>query len=985
MSASANALGRVGAEDSNIERRVLVGPLRGNVVLAEYLNGEPVTLPSETYTVQAIDFSRLVVGGTLEVEDTSGYSNAGGMFCISSETGETWVRYQSTSGNEFETVTKVGGVDRHPAGAALVQWFDITDRVSLSDIRREQDKVGIWRDWRWQISGERYNSDFMRKDCSVLILESVRPDGDPRKWTEWYVAGLGYVRGWIRTGDSRRLRKWKARVESVLTYVKSRRGAGRNFGRDNLAFQRPAVGSPNLLNALAEPNEWIGGVIGTTTVDKITNGLIGDGPYIAQVASSQTPETPGSSGGADPGLLVEEFFIDGNYWWVQMRLAEDSPHYNEDGQGLDDFAITTKQTVFVRSYGSYPDNHPDHPGDDWPKEIRPATSTEPGAQHYIRLLGIRVTENSDRFILTNDRARFLRRENVGSRLPAYDVREMPGFGDDGYAGAAIVLDREEDWFQLRYCRGIQTVRNMAVIGNTHTGTPWWNSTTDAYESDSQWSGAGIPTPAEGSSNRRSPVSTNTGKDNTDWIEEDDPNPADRRTDTDPAYVAVSLAPIPTALSEGITNVSPAVGELFPITNPGYLWMEDPVGIGLYVDVKVDSEELRLRPNPDGTWKVGIRPINGTTAASHSADALVSQYNSGLDDYTRMPYVQAVEIRRSERFKSYVDADGNTVFDPDVPHVWEWWGSELDEDTPRYPGESFYRLDWIGGAHLVRNLPGDDPSPFRQIADLGRPRPLAHVMPIVRRMMVDNTRVKIDELKAWRAGLDGGAAYPGIGGVVWHYLRQEMEEDDILIDEDCFDQTSGDVPITGGSVGTILEGLGMTYGFTIRATFDNKVEVKRDPMHPLAPVPELFAVMGPDKIRGRVNPQQIDDPSKVGIGQIVVRINDRDAGAVYEGRFPPRAGPYGDIEIEEMEALGGSVEMATRWAQMLYLNDSRISLQIEFTTVGPFPELQEGHRLLVFDYSDDAYNEGRWIDCVVLSVEGTSTTGVRVRAQERRQG
>lgn len=973
--ATAAMLARASSPITGRAYRVFVGPQERFIDYALYVTGEPVSLPVEATVTVTTSIGTLPVD--LEVDSATGYSNGPSMLFVTSPvSGNAWVRYTSRDSNTFFGCTKVwgqsGGI---AAGAKVTQWAEISAQV-LGKPTVSRDWTGTVANWSWSIRGEHYNSDLMAPDATILIMGTVAPQENLNQWTDFFLAGLGYVRRWESTGDAQRHRRWSARVESLKTYVDSFQAEGKTFGRVNLAEGQPVTASPNLANPLVlmslNQPEWRG-VIGTTDADKLTDSEIDTGPYVSQVQPSQTPETPGDSNESPVPLIEQVYFGEDGLQFIELRLPSDSPNYNTEGISLSSYALTNSLTLFVDSFGRYPDNHPDHPGDPWPKEIKQ------GAHNYLRLKDITLSEDNDRIVLTNNRNAFLRRWNVSGNVQVFDWRELPGFGDDGLSGAGVVLDRLGDWLQLRYCaQGIQTVKDMVVWGTPGIpGEPWWNSATDEYESTLEWADSSDRAPLvdAGNSIRRFPVSTDSNGED-EWIEVEaaDVNPAERRTDTDPVYISVELADIPTALAEDITTSSHDVGDILPLLEPEYLRV---VTAATPLIIRLNSEQMRVKPY-QGEWKIVERDYNGTTRANHSADTPVYYLYDG--QFIRLPWVQSLEWRRWERF-DYVGI-GIDPYKPRVPGRWEVWGTR--EETPRYLDESDYRLDWIGGHALTAVIQGERQNEFAAKATLSTIQPLRHVMMVIKSMTVDNQYAMVNEIRIWRAGLTGTISdYEGIGAVVEHYLAQFPGMSRVVIDEDVFDDTSGDIPITGGGLGRILEDLAESYGFVLDYADDNKLHICRNPFHPRMARPEIFATLTPNMIQSDPSPQRATYPSRVGAGQVEVMLHDVDALRVFRGVYPP-SNPFGDIRTIERTMTGGSIQRATEIAQAEYLANPDISSEIELTIFGIFPELRPMQRVLAFNYTDDSDYMGRYEDCLIKGVNGGGNTGEQLLLQVWRQ-
>lgn len=953
MTISLSAQRRAAADKTNRQFRIFAGPPERFINTALFVAGEPVTLPLTTRTTELVAFGADPID--IDVVDASGYSNLPNMLCLTSVRGHTWFRYESIDGNTLEGCTRIHGVDSHYTGALVNQWVEVssdTTELSGQDMWDGAQTV----DWTWSLSGLNYNSDFTPPDCTVLITQSLKgvaADGD--KWDDYVVMAYGYCRNWDASGDALRRRRWSGTIESLSMYVNTYQVPGRTFGRVNLALGQPVTASDNLANPLDLTGlslpEWITG-IGTTDADKLTDGFVDTGPYVSAVAPSQTPETEA----ATPHVVIQEVFREGTFWWIKLLLPQASPNYNEQGIDLSNFSICNKQTGYVQSNNWFPIGHP-CAQDDPPAPRRHPPEIKAGATDYGRLNGVTLSENQPEAIITSNRNRFLDRYHTDT--PLFDIRDLYGFGDDGLSGRNMTL-AEDDWVQIRgpvnNGQEPQYVMDMVVFG-THTGMPWWNGAADDCYNGAQWNDSPVANPDAGNSIRRYTVANDFTQSADDWIEEEFPNPADRRTDTDSIYMSIELPDNPAVLSENISDSIALEGEPFPISDPDYL---RPVIADRYLVIRVDTEQMLLQQDANGIWFLDTRAYNSTTPAAHTADTPI--YYEYEEEFIRLCWVESVELRRWERYDR-IENDGDIIVSPRVPGTWEIWGTR--EASPLYPGDSNYRLDWIGTKALVINQTGNDPSAWNQNETIPI-QPLKHVMVVGKRMKTDNTYWMCNEMRVWRAGLSNASSeYGGIGGVVYWYLSQLLDDDRIVIDEDTFTNTSADITIQGGALGQILQDLGKQYGFLIRYTRDNKVHIRRNPFHPRAIRQDFDLRVHPTMIEGTLTPQRANYPSRLG-NQYVVNIHNTDALQIYTGVYPPAA-PFGDIVELDFTMKAGSETEANQIAQMLYLADGEISRKISLRIVGALPEAEPLQRHLVFDYTDNAADAGRWVDCLVTGM------------------
>lgn len=929
------------------EYRVSIGPPRASITEGTFTLGEPVTLPAQT-TVTA----DMLPGETgVSVGDTSGYPTTGTLIVSPNTADVSWWSYTGKTSSTFTGLANLQGAMLMKAGQIVTAWatLGIWPPLPQSGSQRldrppqiQEFKDGAFYDFSCEISGVYFDRRLLKDDATVLIEERVSPEGNIDLFTDWMVAAVGYVRRWEVEVDAQRNNRWRGTVRSIRAYLDLTRFPATQYGRVELLAGASVIASDNLANPEDELNEFLGG-LGTTgaenAVDDNNNTL-----YISQLSPTATAETPGDSDGADPGVQIEEVFNGDaqspNLEWILLRLAADSPNHNETGVNLHNFAITNKQTAFA----------PSNVGT-WPKELGSG-----GGGGYIRLRNITLTSANDIVVFTNDGAAFRARYNVGSSVQVFDWRYIDGFGDDQEPARLFELDTD-DWLQLRYCRGLETVRSMVVWG-THTGTPWWNNTADETESGAEWTpdNAVAWTTAD-TSIRRNPVSTNTRR-ATAFSEETDPNPGDRRTDTDQVYWSAAVPEFSVYLASNITNVSPANGAALSLTDATWL---DASGT-----VKLDSEKISYTAR-NATQLLNItRGAASTTPASHTTAALVYQVDAILGD-TRLPVAESLSIRRWLRM-----APAGNPLRNIVPERFDLYGST--NATPLYPGEDDWRLDWIQLARVTGNGQIHYETGFS-----GGAQRLAHIL-IYCKKMTDNGRFKLNEVKLYRKQLDSAPnAETGAGIVVRDILEIVLAPAEIAIDAGAFVGTNGELTTAEASAGQVLQDI-LTENFCIlRCNRDGTVEVFRDPFHPLGRRVESEGTFTGEYLR---SPMSTDYPSRYGADQIIVEIINARTGDVYEGRYPPNANIL-NVERIVLRRNVASQEAANAAAAAIYLKNPEISRTFRFTTSGAAEWLTVGHRLLLVDYSDDERPIGRVMNTLVIGVEHNRDGAEEVTAREWR--
>jgi hypothetical protein len=1026
MVATAAQLARTASDNCKREWRVSIGPPRSEVTELAFRVGEPASIPTITYVT-----GDMLPGETaIAVSDTSAFASAGTLIVAAETSRAGWWSYTGKGANSFTGVALLQGEPLPRAGETVSAWASLgawppipqsaTQRLAAAPVLKEY-RDGPFYDWECEITGVYFDRRLFRDDATVLVEERVSPEGHPEYFTDWMVSAVGYVRRWDVTVDARRNNPWKATVRSIKAYLDITRWPATTYGRVELLEGTSVSADAELANPEDEIAEFQGG-LGTTApenvVDENNNTL-----YISQLAPTSTAETPGSSGGSDPGVQVEEVFRGDaqspNLIWIMLRLAADSPHYDEDGQNLHNFALTNKQTVFVES----------GQGDSWPMELQAG-----GGENYIRLHSLSVNDTNDILILTNNGAAFRSRYNVNSTVQVVDYRFLDGFRDDHEPGRDFTLTAN-DWVQLRFVAGKESVRSMVVWG-THTGEPWWNNTPDEVLSEGTWSDppadVDVTWTTANTSIRRVPVSYNTNSPAA-FAEETRPNPADRRTDTDEVYLSAEVPEFSVNLTGNITDVSPASGANLTVTDATWF---DLTGV-----IKIDAEEIAYRGRDATTFYNITRAANGTVAAAHTMAALVYQVGEWVMINQALPqYISATDpatggdlylgvvsgldagggtllIHSEQIAYTTIDADSavnitrganNTTAANHVPRTpiyhqesdlgatrlpivaqieWRRWlrqtaaGLNIVPErfdlygsttaTPLYPGDDNWEFDWLDGAPL-KEITGNLAT--SGTIDIIPPMRLKHVLLYFRKMS-DDGRAKLNTLRAWRKQLDDGANdETGAGVAVRDGLERVLTHEEIAIVAGAFDGTSGDITTAEASVSEVLADL-LTENFCmLRCERDGSVTVFRDPLHPLGLRVEVDAAFTAAMMR---SPMTTHYPSRVGADQIVVELYDARTGDVFEGRYPAGVNNL-NVKRVTLRRAAGSQEAANNAAARLYFTQPEISREFTFTTSGAAEWLTAGMRLIVTDFSDDERPGGVAVNTLVQAVTHEQAEEVTVQ-------
>jgi hypothetical protein len=1025
MAATENQLARTRSATARREWRVSIGPPRDQQLDFAFQIGEPVVFPPQT----EVQDSMLPGETGINVGDTDGYPTSGTLIIGAETQRPGWWSYTGKTSSTFTGMLLLQGHPLPQEGDSVTAWAALghfpplgssaIQRIDAAPVISETDD-GQFETWEASLSGVYFDRRLFRDDATVLIEERVFPEGHIDYATDWTVSAVGYVRRWDVTVDHRRINRWTATVESIKTYLDTTRAPATSYGREELLSGSSVNASAKLASAEDELAEFQGG-FGTTDPENAVDENA-DTLYISQLAPTSVAETPGSSAGSDPGVQVEEVFRGDNrsprLQWIMLRLAADSPHYTEEGQSLHGFALTNAQTIFA-----------DSNVDNWPMELQGG-----GAQFYVRLHGLSLNMNNDILILTNNGAEFRSRYSVESTVQVVDWRFLDGFGNDVTPSLDFELSLN-DWVQLRYCRGKESVRSM-VAWNTLPSEPWWNNEYDETESAGVWTDALTVTwTTANTSIRRVPVSLNTNS-RTAFDEELNPNPADRRTDSDQVFLSGAIEPFIVNPASAMTNVSPASGANLVLTNASWL---DQSGTA-----KIDAEEIQYRGRDATTLYNITRGANGTTAASHTTAALVYNVGEWIMISQALPqYVSATSPANGENLTlldtSDLDASGTIrLHDEQINYAsksatqivnitraangtlaaghvlrtpiyrkdnaslgatrlplvdsvgWDRWlrkspagipivperfvvyGST--EESPLYPGDPDWTVDWT----ILDEVTGNTATSYR--GDISPPRRLRHLL-IRCSKMTDNGRFKINSFRAWRKQIDDAPNDEiGAGIVVRDMLERVLPREMITIDGTAFSGTISDMVTSESSVSEVLSDV-LEETFTVcRCERDGTVTVFRDPFHPLGARVEVTAVIDPDMMRTGV---RTNYPSRLGADQIIVELLNARTLEVYEGRFPPNANAMNIRRISLRRATASQAAADAAAARMYYVQEE-ISRTFSFVTAGIAEWMHVGQRLLVSDFSDDERPMGFLVNTIVKGVTHGGDGGTEeVTVQELR--
>lgn len=1002
MSATTNQRGRAAAPRYETKWRVSIGPPLDYVNHTLFTTGQPVTRPPITRTTEEVTIQANYSSPYVFVLDTTGYPTSGSVtlkFIIDGQRHATTFSYASTTLTAFVDTRFVRGYEGQiPVGAEASVWVDISERVT--QVSGSQSWSGNLVDWEFALSGVGFNSLLMPRDAAVMIEANFTPNGRFGDWTDWVLMAQGYVRQWEVQGDARRKRRWSASVKSITTYMTNHRVPATRFGEENMAAGASVTASPHLVNSYLELREFGGGA-GSTDADNLIDGKRNT-VYISSDVPTLDKEVEVGTGGREDPLINEVGIWYGADFptalqWIVIRLPRDAGGETGDDPDGEGRGKLYRQGLsignYVLTYSGTDYRSPFWPT--YPKEVGGCRNTSSGSDcsgNYIRLPDVTLSENNPVIILTSNAEAFRAYYSVESGVAVYDWRFLPGFADDGMSGANVLLNRAGEVLHLRLTGNNvkQVARDMVAWGDPEEFDNHFYS--GDHDDESQWNDPfTVPVPADGSSIRR--VGCGDSNKEVDWIEEDDPLPGTTRSSNDGVYASVELPPFDCRL---VANIGPT-DTTFRVTSTRHL---DRVGV-----MRLDGEHIAYELGVagglavPGTVNVTQRGANGTTPASHTTAALIYQIDDELGA-TRLPKVDKIRWKRARRYFT----SGTGTFGPVTPDVWEIWGSVAE--TPGYPGDTDWRTLWLTQMALHSVDSRAKVSPLDVTISMGSRR-LARAMMRIRRMSDygvegQSGRGKLNELEVLApAEVDIPNDEEGVGRVLRHLLESfpPLTREMIALDPQAFTGTSGNLEISEGGLLPLVLNICERHGMVMDVGRDNRIRITRNPFHPRGPRPEITAAFTPEMIRGTVAVPTTTYPSRLlsGVGQIIVTIDDRAAQEVYEGRYPPNAGP-GRIERRTLEASAQGAQEATHYAAALFIGQPENSRRFRFTTVGPCEWAQALQRGVVFDYSDDAarlrriitlpdgtvqeqVTEGRYVNGLIVGVEWNMNGIAVIDAQE----
>lgn len=305
--ASAGQILRINGKSQDFQIRVYTGPKRELVKVVTVQNGlgyDPVIAGTLQSTLS------LTTGAHLG--DTSAFAPQGNVWI----NGQLFA-YGAKSSTHLVHLTPTGAFVAHAAGSPVVQWYEITDKVTSINVSGQLDEYS--GTWSASLSGIKYDSAVIDADLAILIQVNVYPDYPSVRvaqdisswdgivvqpttvgWSGWKDFFLGYVvQGSVSKDVSGNT--WSFTAEGTSQYMKRSTSPAKSFGRKNLALNKSTKTSSVLQNLIFERQGTPGGEDEYSGSPDVSGAAAVDGDMGTLWVSEGFPSVDGPGQNEDPG------------------------------------------------------------------------------------------------------------------------------------------------------------------------------------------------------------------------------------------------------------------------------------------------------------------------------------------------------------------------------------------------------------------------------------------------------------------------------------------------------------------------------------------------------------------------------------------------------------------------------------------------------------------------------------------------------------
>ena len=821
------------------------------------------------------------VSTTITVVSTSGFDSSGYLLIASDGTNPAEpIRYTSKTSTTFTGLSRDVPV-AHLTGAAVSKWVDVTARVtSLSFRETLQGEKGSWAA---QLGGNDYDNRLLAQNNACLVMARWFPTSAGDYWSGWEVLCQGYIGAGTVSDDYRQGAEWQKPVRGIDFYLENADAPARRYGRANLAIDGSTSASTALVDASTIGHA--GEVFGSPSL--ASDNLVDDS--VSTVYCSV----------AIPQL------VDGSTTFLTQEPQIAEVGFGPTGTGDDGayFVLWNGHTV-----GEV----------DWQVAFSSIANRQtvfggPGTTPDI----IIATKDSTTLptISPGERVIFCRNREVFERWAGPQQVEIVEWRGIPRA-SAFVLRKAGDFLQLS-SNQTGELTTQVRWGDEATGTAW----------------AGVPAIGEGEAIFREDFSVDAHN-NTDWTLTDSPVPGRNAQADVQVYASVEIPEFAITLAANI-NASATTITVAPATTG----LNQAGG-----RIQTDSEMIDYTGATSTTLTGCTRGVNGTTAASHTAGAVVWAVDAFLLAHKHEAIGRIGWKRRR------VEVDGVLI----VPADFSIWTSR--DASPAYPTADPAVTTWQTGWAKQQTVSGNGgvewSTPDSWPIALAR-----HVMIICERMTGD-TRFLLNELYALRAaGHDPAATVAETGGDVAEQMLTDFGLAAALMEIDAFGPVGTHLVTSKGRYMARLLELAKLMGGLVIVTRDNRVRFVRSPWHPIAALPEVAVALS--RSDGRL--VRLEEGRRNVVAQIVLKANNPETGETFTVQYPPTARRLGSpVEVER--TFYGSENEARYLAQMIY-RQANSENGVIFTPAGHGEAFRIGQRVTLtwaMDRAGDLYDGRNFI-------------------------
>lgn len=616
------------------EVKFYVGPAFDYVDATEFAVGGAFDTSAETTLTDAMDN----LDTQAKVADASAFRSTGGAYIIANGDDETdeFITYESKTSTTLDDLTRSfwgygqGGV--HSSGATVKQWLEVTQYFTGMSL--DWQRSGNTVTWSVPLTGLHFNSALFQQDHTLVAMYRMYPADDDGGWSEWTLLFAGSIVGQSPQDRYHGDGPFSLKVEGPQAYLRLKEIPAHQFGRVNLAENRPVTVSSTLSDVMLEANSGE-----FTGAPSVAASNVNDGQMSTLWISDTVPDvTVEGTGDTDVfDLLITEIYPrhvvgtdPADYQWFEIIWGETGGMT----LGYQIWSIYTSKTGWP---GLQPFKRNEHG----------APSPDPGEIWVF-------CSNREKFEETFPTAEYSRIVNLGQQLfdPDGDwlvITMKRGWNEDGgwghgYSGHDVVV-----WGDATY---------------PHMGGNWWPS-------NDMWGGAAVALPDRTHSIHRTPTLSTDTDTSADWTEAEYPLPG-RHSAATAEYVSIELPAMTAVLAAELAIDEEDQAELTNLD-----------GFTASGRVQIDTEWIDYESlDADNNYLVGLtRGVDETDPAVHSVDTPVYQVEDGV--YTDCRRISTYRWRRRRVY----DDNGVLV----VPEDFSLWVST--EESPAYPSSGNPGEDW----------------------------------------------------------------------------------------------------------------------------------------------------------------------------------------------------------------------------------------------------------------------------------------------------